>query len=101
NPSTLLLADHWAGPARQLPAQPKRHHNRDIPNKDFGRARGEFPQHWVGDETPLERLIPLGRGAPEYGRSRQNKRRHEPKPAGNRLEKTMDRIRHLGSGVTP
>src|SRR5215468_1478153 len=59
NPLARISAHHWASSGGQLPVQPERRHNRDIPSKDSAHAQDAFHQRRDEDERPPAGLLLL------------------------------------------
>src|SRR5262249_30190577 len=97
NPLAGISAHHWASPDGQLPVQPERRHNRDIPSKDSAHAQDAFHQRPDEGERPPAGLLPLTPGARMYGRRQGSKANHERRQAGNTHRKTMGHARQPGS----
>ncbi len=88
NPLAGRPAGHWAEFDEQLPVQPERRHNRDIPDKDTMRVPGAFQLHPDEGETLLGSPPPPRPTDRKYGPSQRNKAGRVPRRAGNMLEKT-------------
>src|SRR5262249_15588777 len=91
-----ISAHHWASSGGQLPVQPGRRHNRDIPSKDSAHAQDAFHQRPDEGERPPAGLLPLTPSARMYGRRQESKANHELRLVGNTLGKKLDHARQPG-----